>query len=84
MLPALGGVGEGRDHNLRWSPEVARRSVEALEVDGGSHKMRVTGYAHVASATLTNSKPYCGVPGWATSCGATWVSRICIYRRHSH
>ena len=67
MLPAVGGVEDGRDHSLRWSPEVARRSVEAFEADGGSHNIRVTGYAHVASATLANSRPYCGVPGCTTS-----------------
>lgn len=48
---------EGKDQSLRWSPDVASRSVDCLEVDGGSQEMRVTGYAQVASATLTKSKP---------------------------
>lgn len=34
----------GRDHNRRWSPEVASRSVLCLVDEGGSHNMRVTGY----------------------------------------
>ena len=34
----------GRDHNRRWSPEVANRSVLCLVDEGGSHNMRVTGY----------------------------------------
>jgi hypothetical protein len=37
------GVSEGRDQSLRWSPEVARRSVDCFWDDGGSHKRRVTG-----------------------------------------
>jgi len=40
----------GSDQSRRWSPEVARRSVDDFEEDGGSQKMRVTGYEHVASA----------------------------------
>ena len=47
---------EGSDHRRKWSPEVARRSVDCLDEDGGSHEMRVTGYAQVASATLTKSR----------------------------
>jgi len=34
--------GEGRDQSLRWSPEVARRSVNGFE-DGGSQSTRVIG-----------------------------------------
>jgi len=37
------GVSEGRDHSLRWSPDVARRSVDCFCDDGGSHSKRVTG-----------------------------------------
>jgi hypothetical protein len=33
----------GRDHSRRWSPEVARRSVDCFWDDGGSHSIRVTG-----------------------------------------
>ena len=47
----------GNDHNRRWSPEVARRSVDCLEEEGGSHKILVTGYECVASAVLTKSRP---------------------------
>lgn len=37
---------EGSDHNLRWSPEVASRSVDCFWEFGecGSHSKRVTGY----------------------------------------
>ena len=33
----------GRDHNRKWSPEVASRSVDCFCDDGGSHSRRVTG-----------------------------------------
>lgn len=33
----------GRDHNRRWSPDVAKRSVLCLVEEGGSHKILVTG-----------------------------------------
>ena len=33
----------GRDHNRRWSPEVASKSVDGFCDDSGSHKIRVTG-----------------------------------------
>ena len=33
----------GRDHSRRWSPEVARRSVDCFCVEGGSHNILVTG-----------------------------------------
>jgi hypothetical protein len=33
----------GRDQRRRWSPEVARRSVVCLFVEGGSQSIRVTG-----------------------------------------
>jgi hypothetical protein len=48
---------EGRDHSRRWSPDVARRSVDCFCDDGGSHRMRVTGNEHVASATALYSRP---------------------------
>jgi hypothetical protein len=54
-LPGFEGVSEGRDHSLRWSPDVARRSVDCFVEDGGSHRRRVTGYECVASATLVKS-----------------------------
>lgn len=37
------GVSEGKDHSLRWSPDVANRSVDCFCDDGGSHSRRVTG-----------------------------------------
>lgn len=42
-LPGVDGVSEGRDHSLKWSPDVARRSVDCFVDDGGSHSNRVTG-----------------------------------------
>ena len=54
LLDSMAGCeDEGRDQRRKWSPEVARRSVDCLEDEGGSHEIRVTGYAHVACATLT-------------------------------
>ena len=55
----------GRDHNLKWSPEVASRSVVCLLDEGGSHRILVTGYAWFASAVLMKSKPLspCGFSG---------------------
>ena len=57
------GVSAGRDHNLKWSPDVASRSVDCFWDDGGSHSKRVTGYECVASAILLNSRPYFGPEG---------------------
>ena len=37
------GEEEGSDQRRKWSPEVASRSVDCLEDEGGSHDMRVTG-----------------------------------------
>lgn len=54
-LPGVDGVSEGRDHNLKWSPEVASRSVDCLVDEGGSHSRRVTGKECVASAILVKS-----------------------------
>lgn len=71
------GVSEGRDHSLRWSPDVARRSVDCFWDDGGSHKRRVTGYECVASAIFMNSSPYFGAPGVYDSGG---VGVICESR----
>lgn len=71
-------VDEGNDHNRRWSPDVARRSVICFCCDGGSHSIRVIGYEHVASAIRVNSTPYCEDPGEAFSCGSIEVSNICI------
>lgn len=34
---------EGNDHSRKWSPDVAKRSVDCFCEDGGSHRMRVTG-----------------------------------------
>jgi len=47
----------GSDHKRRWSPDVARRSVDCFCDDGGSHSMRVTGKEHVASAIALYSRP---------------------------
>lgn len=38
------GVSDGKLHSLRWSPDVARRSVDCFCEDGGSQRRRVTGY----------------------------------------
>ena len=35
---------EGKDHNLRWSPDVAKRSVDCFCEEAGSQRIRVTGY----------------------------------------
>lgn len=43
LPPGVAGASEGRDHNRRWSPEVASRSVDCFWEDGGSHSSRVTG-----------------------------------------
>jgi hypothetical protein len=68
MVFETGGVDDcGRDQRRRWSPEVARRSVDCFWAMGGSQRMRVTGYAHVASATRVYSRPYCGAPGVVAS-----------------
>lgn len=45
----------GNDHNRRWSPDVASRSVKGFVAVGGSHSTRVTGYVRVASANFENS-----------------------------
>ena len=71
------GVSEGKDQSLRWSPEVARRSVDCFCDDGGSHSRRVTGYEWVASAILMNSSPYFAAPGVYDSGG---VGVICESR----
>ena len=51
---------DGRDHKRRWSPDVAKRSVDCFCEDAGSHSILVTGYECVASAVLTNSRPNWG------------------------
>ncbi len=58
-------VSLGKDHSLKWSPEVASKSVLCLFEDGGSHSILVTGYAWFASAVFTKSKPLspCGFSG---------------------
>lgn len=43
VLLTLADVDCGRDHSRKWSPEVASRSVDCLDEDGGSHSIRVTG-----------------------------------------
>lgn len=57
------GVSAGNDHSLKWSPDVANKSVDCFWDDGGSHRRRVTGYECVASAILLNSRPYFGAEG---------------------
>lgn len=47
----------GSDHRRKWSPEVASRSVDCFWDDGGSHRIRVTGKEHVASAMALYSRP---------------------------
>lgn len=63
LLPESGVDCGGKLHNRRWSPLVAKRSVLDFWELGGSHRILVTGYAHVASATFVYSIPYCGCPG---------------------
>jgi hypothetical protein len=43
LLPGLADVSEGSDQRRKWSPEVARRSVDCFWEEGGSHRRRVTG-----------------------------------------
>lgn len=62
-LECVGCVSTGRDQSLKWSPEVANKSVDCFCGDGGSHSRRVTGYECVASATLVNSREYFEEPG---------------------
>lgn len=70
MVLLVGGpVLWGNDQSRKWSPDVARRSVDCFWVDGGSHSILVTGYEQVASATRVYSRPYCGAPGAEESCG---------------
>lgn len=80
VLPRFAEVSDGSDHSRRWSPEVARRSVDCFCEDGGSHKSLVTGYEWVASATLVNSRLYLDELGVYTSCGVgtAWLLRIWI------
>lgn len=59
----------GRDHSRRWSPDVARRSVDCFCDEGGSHSIRVTGKEQVASAIALYSSPYGEAPGAASCCG---------------
>lgn len=47
----------GNDHNRKWSPEVASKSVVCFWAEGGSHSILVTGYEHVASAIRVKSRP---------------------------
>lgn len=64
LFPGDGdGVSDGRLQSLRWSPDVARRSVDCFCEEGGSHSNLVTGYECVASAIFVNSCPYLGAPG---------------------
>lgn len=57
LLLICGVLVAGSDHRRRWSPEVARRSVVCFDEDGGSQRILVTGYEHVASAIRVNSSP---------------------------
>ena len=62
--PGVGGwVSDGSDHSLRWSPEVASRSVDCFCDEGGSQSRRVTGNEWVASAILVKSMDHLGPPG---------------------
>lgn len=63
LLPGFAGVSDGRDQSLRWSPDVAKRSVDCFCDEGGSQSKRVTGYECVASASLVNSRLYLEAPG---------------------
>lgn len=80
-LPGVEGVSEGRDHSLRWSPDVASRSVDCFVDEGGSQSKRVTGKECVASAILVKSMVHFEPPCWlytSGGVGAIWVSRIWI------
>lgn len=70
----------GKDHRRRWSPDVASKSVDCFCEEGGSHKIRVTGYECVASAVFTYSSSTS--PGTTSGVSASgclrWVSRIWI------
>jgi hypothetical protein len=72
--------GEGSDHKRRWSPDVASKSVVCFCDEGGSQRIRVTGYECMASAVLVYSSlisPFraSGVSG--SGC-VQCVSTICI------
>lgn len=70
----------GNDHRRKWSPEVANKSVVCFWDDGGSQRIRVTGYECVASAVFVYSSlisplAASGVSGFGC---VQWVSTICI------
>ena len=46
MIVLLEGNGdpEGNDHKRKWSPDVARRSVDCFCDEAGSQRILVTGY----------------------------------------
>ena len=82
-LPALNDDGEGSDQRRKWSPEVARRSVDCFWEEAGSHSVLVTGKECVASAILTYSNPCWGPSGVLSGSGSadTRASKICICPR---
>lgn len=70
-----GTVTFGSDQSRRWSPDVASRS-DGFELEGGSHRIRVTGYEHVASAILVYSSDI-ELPALESD-RTMLVSRICM------
>ena len=74
------GCGAGSDHRRRWSPEVANKSVVCFWDDGGSQRIRVTGYECVASAVFVYSSlisPFAASGVSGSGC-VQCVSTICI------
>lgn len=65
----------GSDHRRRWSPDVASRSVDCFCEDGGSQRIRVTGYECVASAVLTYSSLISPAAASGVS-GSGWVQCV--------
>lgn len=70
----------GRDQRRRWSPEVAIRSVLALDDDGGSQRMRVMGYVCPVSAIFVNSTGVLAGSGVSVGCPAGWLGGVCEFK----
>lgn len=67
----------GSDQRRRWSPDVASKSVDCFCEDGGSQRIRVTGYECVASAVLTYSSLISPAAASGVS-GSGWVQWVSI------
>lgn len=77
VFEPCGGWELGSDHKRRWSPDVASRSVDCFCGDGGSQRIRVTGYECVASAVFTYSSLISPVAASRLS-GSGWVQCVSI------